>query len=76
MIIDLADATSNSLAFSILGHTVEAVKFFTYLGLVITDSGSIKAETQSRIAKATSIMTRLSHSVWSIQALSAEVRCV
>jgi hypothetical protein len=76
MIIDLAVATLNSLAFSILGYTVEAVKFVTYLGLLITENGSIKAKTQSRIVKATSIMARLSRSVWSIPELSTEPRCV
>jgi hypothetical protein len=63
MIIDPAGNSTNSQAFNALGHTVEVVKYFTYLGSTVSDNDSIEMEVQSRIAKATSIMARLCHSV-------------
>ena len=74
MIIDPAGNSANSPSFNVLGHTIEVVKSFTYLGSVVSDNGSTEMKVQSRIAKAASIMARLCRSLWSKPNISRKTK--
>ena len=56
--------TDDPLSISIDGHHLEAVESFTYLGSTISNTLSLNAELNSRIARASDTLAKLNKRVW------------
>ena len=62
--------TDDSPSISIDGYHLEAVESFTYLGSTISNTLSLDAELNSRIAKASATLAKLNKRVWTNSSLT------
>ena len=54
-------------------HTLDEVDHFTYLGSILSDSGDIKLDINSRIGKASAVFQRM-HPIWSNSSIGTNIK--